>query len=69
MRRCWDRGSDLPIEHSSRDQRITLEAGADWTVGKSVIYRIKFTKKKKKKKKEEKKEKKKKKRRKKKKKE
>ena len=24
-------------------------AGADWTVGKSVIYRIKFTKKKKKK--------------------
>ena len=23
-----------------------LEAGADWTVGKSVIYRIKFTKKK-----------------------
>ena len=25
--------------------------GADWTVGKSVIYRIKFTKKKKKKKK------------------
>ena len=26
-------------------------AGADWTVGKSVIYRIKFTKKKKKKKK------------------
>ena len=27
------------------------QAGADWTVGKSVIYRIKFTKKKKKKKK------------------
>ena len=26
------------------------QAGADWTVGKSVIYRIKFTKKKKKKK-------------------
>ena len=25
-----------------------LPAGADWTVGKSVIYRIKFTKKKKK---------------------
>ena len=25
------------------------ESGADWTVGKSVIYRIKFTKKKKKK--------------------
>ena len=30
-------------------------AGADWTVGKSVIYRIKFTKKKKKKRKEKKK--------------
>ena len=28
-----------------------LYAGADWTVGKSVIYRIKFTKKKKKEKK------------------
>ena len=33
--------------------------GAGWTVGKSVIYRIKFTKKKKKKKKKEKKKKKK----------
>ena len=33
----------------------TFKAGADWTVGKSVIYRIKFTKKKKKKKKKEKK--------------
>ena len=29
---------------------LDVEAGADWTVGKSVIYRIKFTKKKKKKK-------------------
>ena len=28
---------------------VTLPAGADWTVGKSVIYRIKFTQKKKKK--------------------
>ena len=28
-----------------------LWTGADWTVGKSVIYRIKFTKKKKKKRK------------------
>ena len=39
-----------------------MYAGADWTVGKSVIYRIKFTKKKKKekKKKEKKREKKKK---------
>ena len=33
-------------------------SGADWTVGKSVIYRIKFTKKKKKKKKKKKNEKK-----------
>ena len=32
-----------------------LTPGADWTVGKSVIYRIKFTKKKKKKKRKEKK--------------
>ena len=31
-----------------------MTAGADWTVGKSVIYRIKFTKKKKKKKKKKK---------------
>ena len=37
---------------------LVLGAGADWTVGKSVIYRIKFTKKKKKKKKEKKKKKK-----------
>ena len=35
-----------------------LKAGADWTVGKSVIYRIKFIKKKKKKKKKKKREKK-----------
>ena len=33
---------------------LHLPPGADWTVGKSVIYRIKFTKKKKKKKKEKK---------------
>ena len=37
-----------------------MHADADWTVGKSVNYRIKFTKKKKKKKKMKKKEKKKK---------
>ena len=28
---------------------LCMPTGADWTVGKSVIYRIKFTKKKKKK--------------------
>ena len=37
---------------------VHLLPGADWTVGKSVIYRIKFTKKKKKKRKEKKKKKK-----------
>ena len=36
---------------SFRGIRGGSQAGADWTVGKSVIYRIKFTKKKKKKKK------------------
>ena len=33
------------------DNKRNSVPGADWTVGKSVIYRIKFTKKKKKKKK------------------
>ena len=31
-------------------ENVHVGSGADWTVGKSVFYRIKFTKKKKKKK-------------------
>ena len=42
----------LSPKFSNVETRVVSSAsGADWTVGKSVIYRIKFTKKKKKKKK------------------
>ena len=44
------------IQHKVRCIYNEWTSGADWTVGKSVIYRIKFTKKKKKKEKKRKKE-------------